>query len=88
MFLFGGWSNPPLSTDHKPKKISRVTSLGGRCSQEFVCAATVFKSVLQQNFSGDMCENLGDYHDVYLQTDTLLLACVVGFRRICGDIQD
>ena len=30
------------------------------------------------------CENLGDYHDLYLKTDTLLLACVVEeFRRVC-----
>ena len=30
------------------------------------------------------CENLGDYHDVYLKTDTLLLACVVEeFRSVC-----
>ena len=30
------------------------------------------------------CENLGDYHDLYLKTDTLLLACVVEeFRSVC-----
>ena len=32
------------------------------------------------------CENLGDYHDLYLKTDTLLLACVVEeFRRVCHE---
>ena len=30
------------------------------------------------------CENLGDYHNLYLLTDTLLLACVVEeFRSLC-----
>ena len=30
------------------------------------------------------CSNLGDYHDLYLKTDTLILACVVEeFRTLC-----
>ena len=30
------------------------------------------------------CKNLGDYHDLYLKTDTLILACVVEeFRSLC-----
>ena len=30
------------------------------------------------------CANLGDYHDLYLKTDTLILACVVEeFRSLC-----
>ena len=30
------------------------------------------------------CKNLGDYHSLYLLTDTLLLACVVEeFRSLC-----
>ena len=30
------------------------------------------------------CKSLGDYHDIYLITDTLLLACVFeNFRKIC-----
>ena len=30
------------------------------------------------------CQNLGDYHDLYLKTDTLILACVVEeFRSLC-----
>ena len=30
------------------------------------------------------CEHLGDYHDLYLKTDVLLLADVLGdFRRVC-----
>ena len=30
------------------------------------------------------CQSLEDYHDLYLKTDILLLACVVeGFRRVC-----
>ena len=32
------------------------------------------------------CQTLGDYHNLYLKTDTLLLACVVGeFRTLCYD---
>ena len=39
-------------------------------------ALHVFKSL--------KCKNLGEYHDLYLTTDTLLLACVVEeFRRVC-----
>ena len=29
------------------------------------------------------CSNLGDYHDLYLKTDTLILACVVEETRLC-----
>ena len=30
------------------------------------------------------CQNLGDYHDLYLKTDTLILACVIEeFRSLC-----
>ena len=30
------------------------------------------------------CANLGDYHDFYLNTDTLILTCVVEeFRTLC-----
>ena len=32
------------------------------------------------------CQCLGDYHDLYLKSDTLLLACVVeAFRKLCYD---
>ena len=32
------------------------------------------------------CKTLGDYHDLYLKCDTLLLACVVEeFRKVCYD---
>ena len=32
------------------------------------------------------CQTLGDYHNLYLKTDTLLLACVVEeFRNLCYD---
>ena len=35
-------------------------------------------------FQEFQCKTLGDYHDLYLKTDTLLLACVVEeFRRVC-----
>ena len=29
------------------------------------------------------CANVGQNHDLYLTTDTLSLACVVEFRRVC-----
>ena len=32
------------------------------------------------------CQTLGDYHNLYLKTDTVLLACVVEeFRKLCYD---
>ena len=35
-------------------------------------------------FESCQCEDLGDYHDLYLKTDTLLLACVgEEFRSVC-----
>ena len=38
----------------------------------------------QEVFSKFGCQNIGDYHDLYLTCDTLLLACVFeAFRDIC-----
>ena len=35
-------------------------------------------------FNSFHCKNFGDYHDLYLKTDTRLLVCVVeDFRRVC-----
>ena len=40
----------------------------------------------QTVFSIFGCQNIGDYHDLYLTSDTLLLACVFeAFRDICYD---
>ena len=37
-------------------------------------------------FATFVCQTLGDYHNLYLKTDTLLLACVVEeFKKLCYD---
>ena len=37
-------------------------------------------------FSKFGCQNIGDYHDLYLTCETLLLACIFeAFRDICYD---
>ena len=37
-----------------------------------------------QNTFKEYCKNMGDYHDLYVQSDTLLLADV--FRNMCLEI--
>ena len=38
-------------------------------------------------FNHNICQNMGDYHDLYLSCDTLLLACVFEeFRSISYEI--
>ena len=40
----------------------------------------------EKNFPTFGCQTLGDYYNLYLKTDTLLLACVVEeFRKLCYD---
>ena len=47
--------------------------------EDYICAQNVFKEFERKN--------LGEYHDLYVQSDTLLLADVFeNFRNMCLDI--
>ena len=44
---------------------------------------------MQKNVFNKYCKNVGDYHDLYVQTDTLLLADVFeNFRNMCLEIYE
>ena len=63
-----------------PEKEKFYSSLSGKCitDEEYAHAKQVWETF--------GCRNLGDYHDLYVATDTALLADVFeNFRKVCQD---